>query len=91
MEDQNNVNVNLGATPTGGSSAGLIVAIVVILALIALGGLYFWNQSAVDQELMNDESFEAINTQSSSDETSSIEADLNSTNVDNLDAELNAS
>ena len=88
MEEQNNVNI--GSAPNN-SSAGLIIGIIVILVIILLGGLYFWKQSAVDEEMMTNETVESINTQSEADDTSSIEADLNSTNVDNLDAELNAS
>ena len=88
MDEQNNVNVE--GAPSSGSSAGLITGIIVILAIIILGGLYFWKQSSIN-EIMTDGTVESINTQSELDDTASIEADLNSTDVDNLDAELNAS
>jgi uncharacterized protein HemX len=88
MDEQNNVNVE--GTSSSGSSAGLITGIIVILAIIILGGLYFWKQRSIN-EMMTDGTVESINTQSELDDTASIEADLNSTDVDNLDAELNAS
>jgi hypothetical protein len=86
MEDgQTNVNVNGGG---GDGSAGPIIGIIVILAIIILGGLYFWGQRADD---MIDESNEPVIVQPENDDTSSIEADLESTDVDNMDADLNAS
>lgn len=86
-EQQNNVNVGAGENAEG--SAGLIIGVIVILAIIILGGLYFWNQRADD--VTTDQTVESINTQSDSDAAAAIEADLNATDVENLDAELNAS
>ena len=86
MEEQN--NVNMGSVPSGGS-AGLIIGAIVILAIIILGGLYFWRERTDD--MMTNEAIDSINMQSDSDDTTSIEADLNTTDVDSLDAELNAS
>lgn len=84
-------NTNMGSTPSGGLS-GSIIAVIVILIIIILGGLYFWNQRAgvggID-ELDNSSAVESINTQSSSDEAAVIEADLNATKIENLDADLN--
>jgi len=90
MDESN--NVNMGGDPKGGSS-GPIIAIIVILVIIILGGLYFWNQNKAGTNLEsgNSANLESINTQSSSDNTADIEADLNATDVDNLDAELDAS
>ena len=85
MDEQSNVNV--GTVESSGGSSGLIIGVIVILAIIILGGLYFWSQR-VD---VTDQAVESINTQSTSDEAAAIEADLNTTNVENLDAELNAS
>lgn len=85
--EQNNTNIVDGQN-TGGS-AGPVIGIIVILVIILLGGLYFWNQRA--EEMMTDEDLNSINSQSDSDETNSIEADLESTDVDNLDSEFNAS
>ena len=69
-------------------SAGPIIAVIVILAVIVLAGLYFWGQHMGGWKMMDNDNIE---TQRQSDDTSSIEADLNSTNVDNIDAEVNAS
>src|SRR3990167_8555289 len=74
-------------------SIGPIIGAIIILAVIVLGGLYFWDQrqerDANDAETA--QVLESINTQGSADDTSSIENDLNSTDIDSLDAELNAS
>ena len=79
----------------GGSSAGLIVALVVILALVVLGGLYFWGQRITQEENMlaptEDQTTASIKAQGTTDDAASLEDDLNSTNVDTLDAEINAS
>jgi len=72
------------------SSAGPIIATVIILAVIILGGLYFWGQhkdtTNTDQTVpvgqAVDDDTAAIETQSSSDDTASIETDLNNTNLD---------
>ena len=84
MEGEQN-NVGLGAERGGGSS-GPIIGVIVIIAIVILGGFYFWSQRAG-----NDAAIDEINTQSGSDEASAIEADLNATDIENLDAELNAS
>lgn len=84
------------------SGVGPVIATIIILAVVVLGGLYFWGQrspssnndiygnpiststeSAVDTT--------SIDTQSSADTPASIKNDLNSTNVDNLGADINAS
>lgn len=89
MDEQNNVNMS-GMEKAGGS-AGSIIAVIVILAIIILGGFYFWSQRIGDETMMTDETVESINMQNSSDEAAAIEADLNATEIENLDAELNAS
>jgi len=66
-----------------------------------LGGLYFWGQRmnktngdsiAIPQESVDvsDPQTEALKQQSSSDDASSIEADLQSTDVTNLGTETNS-
>ncbi|MDO8729250.1 MAG: hypothetical protein Q7K26_05215 [bacterium] len=82
-EEKNNINVGLGE---GGDSNNLIFGVIVILAIIILGGLYFWNQ-----RISKDAAIDEINTQNNADEAATIEADLNATDIENLDAELNAS
>ncbi len=84
------------------SSIGSIIGTVIIIALIILGGLYFWGkrieENKLKQKLISDsiptqetDQNESIEKTGSSDDLNSIEADLNSTNLDNLDAELNTS
>lgn len=86
MEEGQNNNVSMNMDDNGGSSAGPIIGAIVILAILILGGLYFWSQRAG-----NDAVIEEINTQTNSDAAATIEADLNATDIENLDAELNAS
>ena len=85
MDEQNNAS----AAVQSGSSAGPIIGAIVILAVIIFGALYFWGQREESQAL--NQELDTINIQSDSDETADIEADLNSTEIENLDAELNAS
>jgi hypothetical protein len=83
----------VSAKPENGS-AGPVIGTFIILAVIVIGGLYFWSQRSTDSSLINqdqvDQNVESINTQSDSDDLSSIEADLDATDVDGLDTELNA-
>lgn len=75
------------------NGAGTWIAAVVIIAALVVGAFYFWNQheGAVMDEATDTAALQSINSQSTSDETSSIEADLNATDVETIDAELNAS
>ncbi|OHB15225.1 MAG: hypothetical protein A2605_02820 [Candidatus Zambryskibacteria bacterium RIFOXYD1_FULL_39_35] len=72
-------------------SAGPLVAVIIILALIIIGGLYFLktrsNQSAyvVPPETTEDSVTASLNQQGTTDDLSSIEADLNATDLDSLD------
>ena len=83
----------MSTPPAQQSSVGTWVAALVILAVVVAGALYFWGQRGV--EMMDDAgetaALQSINTQSSSDEAAAIEADLNATDIDTIDAELNAS
>lgn len=76
------------------SSTGPAIAIVIVLAMIILGGFYFWGERSKSTdttlEATPEEMISAIETQSTSDESSSIEEDLNNTELDNIDAELQA-
>ena len=99
MEPQNNMNMppqpGMGSDMGGAksSSAGPVIGVVIILAIIILGALYFWGQRGApeDTTLESDETTQSIDSQSSSDDLNSIEADLDSTDIENLDAEINAS
>ncbi len=71
-----------------GSSAGPIIAAIVILAAIVFGALYFMGERGNDTAYNSQ--LDSINDQSDSDETAAIEADLNSTQVENVDAEMSS-
>lgn len=64
------------------SSAGVIVAVVILLAVLVIGGFYFWGERASTDA-------GRLYQGSTSDETADIEADLNATDVENVDYDLN--
>lgn len=70
-------------------SVGPLVAVIIILALIVIGGLYFLKQRSSQPTYVpteqGDAVTESLKQQGSSDDLSSIEADLKATNLDNLD------
>jgi hypothetical protein len=98
-QEQNNTNMGMGGANMGGaspskSSVGPIIGIIILLAIVILGGLYFWGERSVEEvesDPAADAAVESINTQSTSDDVNSIEADLDATEIENLDAEINAS
>lgn len=84
------------------SSIGSIIGTIVIIAIIILGGLYFWGkrveEAKIRQNLVTDTTPQQTSTLSeaatiksvtNSDDLDSIEADLNNTKLDNLGAEVN--
>ena len=100
-----NNNMNMGGNmmppmPEEKSHFGAISGIVIIVVILALGGLYLWgkelnnqkepatSESGVMDETAVDSSTQALETQGTSDNISDIEADLNNTNLENLDADL---
>jgi len=91
--------------PENKSSIGSIIGTIIVIAIIILGGLYFWgkriDEAKMKKELVREESSmvvtevdgnmeaNAIKSVNSSDDTDSIEADLRNTKLDNLGAEMN--
>jgi len=76
-----------------GHNAGPIVGIIVVVVLIIVGGFYMWNlqrdTSPEDQiDVAGDTIVQELTDQETSDAVSSIEADLDDTELDNIDAEL---
>ena len=77
-------------------SVGSVVGVVVIVLVLVLGGLYFWGQqlntkgAMTPDEIRNtaDASIANFQQQSTSDDISSIQADVDATNLDNLDKEI---
>lgn len=68
------------------SSAGPIVGTVIIIIIIVLGGLYFWGKKLAIAPV--DEQTEELQDVSASDAVADIEADLDATDLDSLDADL---
>jgi len=70
------------------AGVGSIVATILIIAVIVLGALYFWGkrmeESKATQELLNENNndIETVLNVSSEDDLNSIEAELNSTNLE---------
>lgn len=84
--------------PTEKKTVGPVIGLIIILIIILLGGIYFWmsrdkavpmnNLNSTNQEEQVSASNE-ITTQGSSDDTSSIQADLEAfgeSDIDSVDA-----
>ena len=78
-------------------SSGPLVGIVIIVVLFIIGGYYYWTTQVDRGSTQTQESvispetasiIESLQTQGTTDEISDIEDDLNSTDLENLDAEL---
>ena len=76
------------SAPQGRGGSGIFVAVVLVLALVLVGAIYFWKASS-NRSL---ESGGEANQQAQvSDSTDSIEADLNATDVNSVDYDLDES
>lgn len=80
-------------------SIGPIIGIVIILVIIIFGGLYYWGgqiknqkeqENIASEEILEqkDPALEALEIQNSSNEIKDIEVDLDLTNLEELDKEL---
>lgn len=81
-----------------GSSVGPVIGLILILAILIIGSLYFWGKRAEKMTPVNlettqnvknetgtaDAQTQRLQTQSSSDDTTSIESDLNATDFQNV-------
>jgi len=78
--------------PENKTQWGPIVGVIIIVALIVLGGLYMWSRwsdrAPAPPDVNSDPLVQELETQSSSDKASDIEADLNATDLGNLDADF---
>ncbi|MEK7134134.1 MAG: hypothetical protein AAB819_00155 [Patescibacteria group bacterium] len=84
-------------TPTMGGGdkngkTGAIIGIIVIVIILIIGALYFWGERLVgtpNEEASQTETTPVFQpTESASSEITDIEADLSTTELNNLDAEL---
>jgi uncharacterized protein HemX len=76
-------------------SSGPLIGIIIIVLVMALGGVYFWkttlqerNDATTDEAVATE--VEALKTQGTSDDINSIEADLSATDLDALNSELDS-
>lgn len=77
-------------------TVGPLVGVAVIVIIIALGGYYMWStqirngtpESDRGVQMSEDEMLTELETQSSSDSLSSIEGDLDDTELNTIDQEL---
>jgi hypothetical protein len=91
MENTQNPQENPMLTPDHGNHMGPIIGSIIIIVLLALGGLYFWSkelQKEKPAEVEQNPALQGTTTLNSSDEVSSIEADIESTNFNDIDADL---
>ncbi len=99
VEDSEEVpNTLQGDSPEQGST-GPIVGIAIIVILLIVGGIYFWNTvtnkdnsdqlSAIQSEVETNAIVNQLESQGTSDEVTAIEEDLGLTDFENLDSELN--
>mgnify|MGYP001581278015 CR=1 FL=1 len=80
------MNNNTGMPSPQKGSTGSWMTIIIVLIILCFGAWYFWgwgNSTASN-------SLNTVNSQSSSDAAASIEADLNTTDVNNPDYNLDA-
>ena len=74
---------------------GPIIGVAIIVIVLILGGLYFWSTQLSKEEMtaeeitaQEDPALIELQKQSDSDEIADIEADLDATDLEGLDAEL---
>lgn len=84
------------------SSAGPVIGAIIVIIILALGGLYFWgaqlnNKAADELPFIPGDDPSAMNEEgawmplsSQSDEAAAIEADLQTTNMDAFEQQMNA-
>ena len=83
------------------NSTGPVIAIIIVLAMVVLGGVYFWGERQNTLEPNTETATSAINesnveevasiieSQSTSDDATSMQSDLENTNIDSIGSDLN--
>ncbi len=76
--------------PRTSSSIGPLIGIVIVIAIIVLGGMYFWGQRVeqTGNAVEGDTATQSLQNQGTSDDLAAIETDVSSTQLDSLDSEL---
>lgn len=80
-------------------STGAIIGSIIIIVVLIIGGLYLWGKQIVEKETQStmtpeqilsetDAVTDSLKNQGTSNKISDIETDLNSTDLNNLDKEL---
>ncbi len=100
MSQKEDMHVPEGYTSSVPTHNGPILGIIVIIMALILGGLYLWGSmlstEPVQETIINNEpetpraeaDVQILNTMSPSDDLGAIEADIENTDIDSLDAEL---
>ena len=81
------------------NSTGAIIGSIIIIIILIIGGLYLWGKQIVEKETQvsitpeqilseTDPVLDSLKNQGVSDKITDIEADLNATDLNNLDKEL---
>ena len=75
---------------------GPLVGIVIIIILLIIGGVYLWQSRTAPETIpqtstSTDQVVEQLGQQSTSTDLADIEADVNATDLDSLDAEFDSS
>jgi hypothetical protein len=66
-------------------SSGAIVGLIVIIIILIVGGVYLWQNSVKDKILPANSTLNTGNVPGTTDDTASIEADLNNIDLESLD------
>ncbi len=104
MEEQTNFKINtpiqsMVEDAQKDGTAGPLIGSIIVILIILIGGLYFFGSlvSAKKAQVETEQALEEQNEilqveqtakQSKSDDVTSIEADLNATNIDTVDKDL---
>lgn len=69
-------------------SNGAMISAVVIIILLIIGGIFFWKTNIKDKSTDQPNISETSSSADVSSDISSLEGDLDSMNLDNLDSDL---
>lgn len=97
MDGELNEKINNPDMSPEENSIGPVIGSIIVIVIIIVGGLYFWgktidekNNSMPAEEIMSAEDQKTLDLQkqSSSDDITAIEKDLNESNLNDLDKEI---